>query len=134
MRVRLVSSNMFKPASNFLIDRCKAGFLLWVLFCYKSVLSVCLCHTVMSVPCSLVVTCCEMADLWALLCMMFSCVFGTFLNGILGQVLYLIVSIPLSLHSPLLCILCQQVMLTDTVKLVFSGHLKIEKKDINGKW
>ena len=37
---------------------------------------VCLCYkfTVLSVPCSLVVTCWEGADLLALLCVMFSCV------------------------------------------------------------
>ena len=35
-----------------------------------------------------------MADLWALLCVVFSCVFVTFPYGVPGQVLYLIVSIP----------------------------------------
>ena len=34
------------------------------------------------------------ADLLALLCVMFYCVFGTFPCGVLGQVWYLIVSIP----------------------------------------
>ena len=63
-------------------------------FCYKIVLSVCLCHTVVSVPRSFVVTCCEMADLLALFCLLFSCVFVTFPYGTLGQVWYLIVSIP----------------------------------------
>ena len=41
-----------------------------------SVFHVCLCHTVLSVPCSLAVTCCERADLLALLFVMFSCVFS----------------------------------------------------------
>ena len=36
----------------------------------------------------------ERADLLALLYVMFSCVFLTFLNGVLGQVWHLIVSIP----------------------------------------
>ena len=55
---------------------------------------VCLCHTVVSVPCSLVVTCGERADLLALACVMFSCVFVTFSYGALGQVWFLIVPIP----------------------------------------
>ena len=56
------------------------------LFCY-------LCF-VLSVHCSLVVICWERADLVALLYVMFYCVFVTFPCGILGQVWYLIVSIP----------------------------------------
>ena len=51
-------------------------------------------YTVLSVPCSLVVTCWEQADLLALLYVVFSCVFVTFPCGVLGQVRYLIVSIP----------------------------------------
>ena len=54
---------------------------------------VCLCYTVSSVPCSLVDTCWERADLLAS-CVMFSCVCVTFPYGVLGQVWYLIVSIP----------------------------------------
>ena len=46
------------------------------------------------VPCSLMVTCWEWADLLALLCVMFSWVFVTFPYGVLGQVWYLIVLIP----------------------------------------
>ena len=49
--VRLVPSNVLKPSSNFLIDLSKAVLLLCNLFC------VCLCHTVWSVPFSLVATC-----------------------------------------------------------------------------
>ena len=56
------------------------------------------CHAVLSVHCSLVVTCWERANLLALLCEVFSCVFVTFPRGVLGQVggqvWYLIVSIP----------------------------------------
>ena len=46
--------------------------------------------------CSLVVTCWERADVLALpyMYVMFSCVFVTFPYGVLGQVWYLIVSIP----------------------------------------
>ena len=49
---------------------------------------------VLSVQCSLVVTCWGRAGLLALLYVMFSCVFVTFPCGVLGQVWYLIVSIP----------------------------------------
>ena len=52
------------------------------------------CHAFFSVQCSIVVTCMERAILLALLYVMFSCVFVTFLRGVLGQVWYLIVSIP----------------------------------------
>ena len=52
------------------------------------------CYAVLSVPCSLVVIDWERADLLALLYVMFSCVFVTFTYGILGQVWYLIISIP----------------------------------------
>ena len=52
------------------------------------------CHAFLSVHCSLVVTCWERANLLALLYVMFSCVFVTFPCGVLGQVWYLIVSIP----------------------------------------
>ena len=39
-------------------------------------------YTVLSVPCSLVVTCLERADLLALLCVMFPCDFVTFTYGV----------------------------------------------------
>ena len=48
----------------------------------------------MSVSCSLVVVCWERVDLLALLYVMFPSVFVTFPYGVLGQVQYLIVSIP----------------------------------------
>ena len=53
----------------------------------------CDCHAFASVHCCLVVTCWERADLLALLCNVY-CGFATFPRGILGQVWYLIVSIP----------------------------------------
>ena len=61
----------------------------FLLFVFRA----CLCHTVLSVPCSFVVTCLVRADLLALLYVMVSCVFVTFLYGVLGQVWHLIVSI-----------------------------------------
>ena len=68
-----------------------------VLFCgsFVSLLfRVCLCHAVLSVPCSLVVTYCESTALLALFCVMFFLCFVTFQYGVLGQMWYLIVSIP----------------------------------------
>ena len=53
-----------------------------------------ICHTVLPVHCSLMVTCWERTDVLALLCVIFSCVFVTSLCGVLGQVLHLIVFIP----------------------------------------
>ena len=55
---------------------------------------VCLYYAALSVPYSLVITSWERADLLALLCVMFSCVLVTFPYGVLGQMWYLIVSIP----------------------------------------
>ena len=57
------------------------------------VFRICLCHTVLSVSCSLVVTCWERADLLALLRVMLSFIFVTFPYIVLGQVWPLIVSI-----------------------------------------
>ena len=51
-------------------------------------------YTVLSVPCSLVVTCWERADLLAILCGKFPCVVVTFPYGVLGQALYLVVTVP----------------------------------------
>ena len=53
----------------------------------------CVCQTFASVHCCLVVTWRERADLLALVCDVY-CDFVTFPFGILGQVWYLIVSIP----------------------------------------
>ena len=52
-----------------------------------------ICHAFASVHCCLVVTCWERADLLALVCDVY-CSFVTFPCGILGQMWYLIVSIP----------------------------------------
>ena len=54
---------------------------------------VCLYYAVFSVPCCLLITCWERADLLALLSVMFFCVFVTFPYGVSGQVWYLIVLI-----------------------------------------
>ena len=51
------------------------------------------CHAFLSVHCSLNVTCWERANLLALLCVMFYCVFVTFLCGVQCQVWYFIVLI-----------------------------------------
>ena len=52
------------------------------------------CRVFLSVHCSLVVTCSERADLLALLCVMFYCVFITFPCDVLGQMWCLIVFFP----------------------------------------
>ena len=54
---------------------------------------VCHFYANLSLPCIPVITCWEKADLLALLCVVFSCVFVTFPYGVPGQVWYLIVSI-----------------------------------------
>ena len=53
----------------------------------------CICHAFMSVHCCLVVTRRERADLLALVCDVY-CDFVSFPFGILGQVWFLVVSIP----------------------------------------
>ena len=65
---------MFKPSGVLFTDSSKAVFLLWIFF-LKFMFHVCLYYTVLSVPCSIVITCWERADLLVLLCVMFSCVF-----------------------------------------------------------
>ena len=77
----------------------RAKFLLTIprqcFFCGSFLLFMfCVCHAILSFHCSLVVNCLEMAYLLALLCVMFSFVFVTFPCGVLGQVWFLIVSIP----------------------------------------
>ena len=47
--------------------------------------------SVLSVPCSLMITSCERDDL---LCVMFSCVYVTFPYGVPGHMLFLIISLP----------------------------------------
>ena len=58
--------------------------LLWILF-LLSVFHVYLCYAVLSVPCSIVVTCWERFDLLALLCIVFSCSLVTFSYGVPGE-------------------------------------------------
>ena len=55
---------------------------------------VCLFHTVSGVPCCLVMTYRERAELLALLCVIFPCVFITFPFGVSGKMWYRIVSVP----------------------------------------
>ena len=55
---------------------------------------VCICHTVFSVPCSLLITCLERADFLSILYLYFLVFFVIFPYGVLGQVWYFIVSIP----------------------------------------
>ena len=57
-KVNVVPSNMFKPSSNFLTDHSKAVLLLWILIVICAS-----CHTILSVHCSLMVTCWKRADL-----------------------------------------------------------------------
>ena len=54
----------------------------------------CVCHTFLSVHCSLSVTCWERANLLSFLYVMFYCVIFTFICDVLGLEWYLIVSIP----------------------------------------
>ena len=65
---------------------------MWILFLFM--FHACLYYTVLSVPCSLVITCWESTGLLALLCVMFPCVFATFPYGFSGKMWYLILSIP----------------------------------------
>ena len=63
-------------------------------FCYLRFVFVFVILYCLFLNCSLEVTCWERADLLAFLCVMFSSVFVIFPYGVLGQVWYLIVSIP----------------------------------------
>ena len=66
----------FKPSSAFITDRYKAVVLLWIFLMF--LFQVCPFYTVLFVPCILVNTCWEKADLLALLRVMLPCVFVTF--------------------------------------------------------
>ena len=61
------------------------------------------CCAFLSVHCSLVVTCWERANLLALMCVMFSCVFVPLECCVLGQVWYFIVWIAVFFPFYLLC-------------------------------
>ena len=86
-------------------------------FCGSVVLFMsCDCHAFAPVHCCLVVTCWERADLLALDCDVY-CGFVTFPCGILGQVWFLIVSIPDLCHLSftiltfsLICHLCNKII------------------------
>ena len=68
--MRLAPLNRFKPSSKSIFtDRSKAVLLLWIVFVSYDHVGVC-CN-VLSVLCSLVVTCWERADLLAVECVMF---------------------------------------------------------------
>ena len=72
-----VPLNVFKPSDDFLLTVPRRCF-----FCGSNLLfktHVCLYYAVLSVPCSIVVTCWEKAELLVLLCVLFSCNFVTFL-------------------------------------------------------
>ena len=60
----------------FITDCSYVMLLFWILCCYLCFVLVC--HTVLSVPCNLVVTCRERADLLALLYVLFLSVFSLF--------------------------------------------------------
>ena len=60
------------------------------LLCYLC-LSLLYCHVCILQPCGQLLV---KVDLFALLCVVFSCVFAIFTYGVLGQVWYTIVSIP----------------------------------------
>ena len=83
--IGLVPSNMYKPSRIFTDSsrRFKDPFLSFVF-----------CVCVLAVPCSLWSPTEKELTPLALLYVMFDCVFAYFINGVLGQVWYLIVSIP----------------------------------------
>ena len=70
----------FRPSSKKILTVPRRCFFYksFLLFVFR------VCHAVLSVHCSLVVTCLERAGLLALLYVMFSYVFVTFPSGILG--------------------------------------------------
>ena len=104
--------NMFKPSSVF-TDHSKAVRASVVDHFLLFMFHACLSYGVLSVPCSLVITCWERANLLALLCVVFSCVFVTFPYRVPDQLWYLIVSIP---------DLCLPLFLSES-SLVAKGHV-----------
>ena len=83
-------------------------------FCGSFSFCVCLCYIILSVSCSLLVICWERGDSFALLFVIFSGAFVTFPYSILGQVWYLIVSIPDICLLPSFGLQCNSVL--------FPGH------------
>ena len=106
------------------------------------VICVCLCYTDWSVPCTLVITCWERVGLLALLIL--PCVVVTFPYGVLGQMWYLIVSIPdlclLSYLSPPLTLFGHQIQtylywVLFARKMVFiSGSRLVSIRSVIGYW
>ena len=89
-----------------------------------------ICYTVVSVPCSLVITCWDRAYLLAFLFVEFSCVFVTLQYGVLGQVLYLIVlnpdhCLPFKVNSIPISVHCGTIYRLGSVVKPFSGHLRL---------
>ena len=78
------------PPVKYFTDRSKVVLLLWII----CVIYAFVCHAFASVHCCLVVNWRERADLLALVCIV-QCDFVTFPFGILGQVWYLTVLIPI---------------------------------------
>ena len=94
LRVRLVAKIMFMPSSNFLTGRCKVVLLLWILFliCVSCLsLSVSYCLVCSLQPCDHLLG--KGWPLGFLVYDVFLC-FVTLPYGVLGQVWYLILSIP----------------------------------------
>ena len=77
------------PPVKYFTDRSKAVLLLWIVCVFVP----CVSHAFASVHCCLMVTCWERADLLASVGDVY-CISVTFPCGILGQVWYLIVSLP----------------------------------------
>ena len=75
---------MFKPYINFLTDHSKAVVSLILLLCFMFVS-----HTVWSVPCGLMITCLERADLLALYVMVSSVYASSY--SVLAQIWYLVI-------------------------------------------
>ena len=89
--MRLVLLNMLKPSSDFYwpFQGCAFfvdGFVIYIL--------VSLYYSVLPVPCNLVITCGERANLLSLLCVMLPSVVFSLSHMVSSQVWYLIVSIP----------------------------------------
>ena len=122
-----ILANNFWP-NNF-------AFLLYVtwrcLFCGSFLLFLFrVCHVLLSVHCSLVVICWVRAGLLLLLRVMFSSVFVTFPFGVLGQVWYLILTVPdICLLSYLVSItvffLCNVKIITFYVRNGFQSNINV---------
>ena len=105
-------------------------FILWII-CVTSVLCF---HANASVHCCLVVTCWEWTDLVALVCDV-KCVFSTFPCVILGQVWYLIISIPDLCRLSYFCILPgredKAIILTFKAPVTTNAVLKPRKNSVD---